>query len=91
MVVENHVKEKTKEILIGMFGEDTASLIDYAFECNILDINKCRIALIKRYYHEQLRNYTATESKIRTAEQFCIAEKTVENLIYNSYYKSIIV
>jgi len=89
MVIDDKVKEEIKQILVGMFGSDTSDMIDYAFSCNILDVNKCRIALIKRKYQEARQNNTSTVSKRIVAEKFCIAEKTVENVIYNSYYEPI--
>jgi len=89
MVIDDQVREEIKEVLVGMFGSNTYEMIDYAFECNILDVNKCRIALIKRKYREARETNSCTVSKRIVAEQFCIAEKTVENVIYNSYYEPI--
>lgn len=84
-----NVRQQTREILIEMFGAEASELIDYAFDCNLLDQNKCRIALIKKTYKDFTKEMTCTEAKFQTAEMFCISEKTVENIIYNDFYKPI--
>jgi hypothetical protein len=88
-MVDDLVVREIKDHLISRFGEEAESLIDYAFSCKILDKNKCRIAVIKKYYKSMLEDHSAGEAKILTAETFCISEKHVENIIYNEFYKAI--
>ena len=89
-MVDIEVRSETKRVLLEMYGDDPAALIDFAFKSNVLDVNKCRIAIIKRFYYDLCNDgLTACEAKIRTAERFFRSEKTIENLIYNSFYKDI--
>ena len=89
MVIEAKVRKETQEFLIEKFGPECNALLDYLFLCNVLDVNKCRIALIKKYYRDHLCSNPAYEAKRLTAETFCISEKMVEDLIYKEFYKKI--
>ena len=88
-MVDTDVEKSVKEVLTEMFPGSPVELIDYVFKCRVLDVNKCRIAIIKRYYYQQCETLTAGEARDLTAEKFCRSAKTIENLIYNEFYKDI--
>ena len=89
-MVDKEVREATKAVLLEMFDNDPVALLDYIFKGGVLDVNKCRIAIIKRYYYGLCNDgLTACEAKQRTAEKFFRSVSTIENLIYNSFYKDI--
>jgi len=83
-MVDQDVELQVKSVLSGMFPGAPAELVEYAFKCKILDVNKCRIAIIKRFYYQQkCDGLSAQSARDCTAIKFCISEKTVENIIYN--------
>ena len=89
-MVDKEVREATKEVLLEMFDGDPVALLDYAFKGGILDVNKCRIAIIKRYYYGLCNDgMTACAAKQQTAVKFFRSVRTIENLIYNDFYKGI--
>ena len=88
-MVDIEVRAETKKVLLEMF-DDPEKLLDYAFKSGVLDVNKCRIAIIKRYYYELCKSgMTACMAREQTAAKFFRSEKTIENLIYNDFYKRI--
>ena len=88
-MVDSEVRKETKRILLEMFDGDTEAMLDHVFRTTVLDVNKCRIAIIKRYYYELCKTMTAAQAKELTAEKFFRSEKTIENIIYNPFYKAI--
>ena len=89
-MVDREVQSETKRILQEMFDGDTAALLDYAFKGKILDVNKCRIAVIKRYYRRLVCSGVApVRAKEMTAEKFNRSGSNIDNIIYNPYYKPI--
>ena len=89
-MVDTEVEKDTKALLLGMFPGMPGEMIDYAFKCRVLDVNKCRIAIIKRYYYSKVdEGLTAYEAREETGRKFCRSEKTIENIIYNQFYKDI--
>ena len=88
-MVDTEVKTETKKLLLELF-DSREKLIDYAFKGGVLDVNKCRIAIIKRYYYDMISSgMTACMAKEQTAEKFFRSVRTIENLIYNDFYKGI--
>jgi hypothetical protein len=89
-MVDADVIKEVKQVLVEMFPDAPVEMLDYAFKCRVLDVNKCRIAIIKRFYYSLISGgMTSAESKYFTAEKFCRSEKTIENIIYNEFYKGI--
>lgn len=89
-MVDKDVRFEIKTIVGDLFPGVPDEVVDYLFKCRVLDVNKCRIAVIKRYYRELIsQGKTATEAKGLTAVKFYKSEKTIENLIYNTFYKDI--
>jgi hypothetical protein len=91
-MVDIEVKSETKAVLLEMFGNDTSKLLDHIFNGGVLDVNKCRIAFIKRHYFNLCKSgIQPAQAKAQTAERFFRSEKTIENIIYNTFYKDIII
>lgn len=86
-MVDREVMIETKRILTGQF-EDSAAMLDYIFKGKILDVNKCRIAIIKRYHKKLVDSgMPATRAKELTAEKFHRSENTIRNIVYDPFYK----
>ena len=89
-MVDKDVESEVKQVLIEMFPDAPVEMLDYAFKCRVLDVNKCRIAIIKRFYYSLISGgMTSAEAKSLTGTKFCRSEKTIENIIYNEFYKDI--
>lgn len=89
-MVDADVQNEVIDILTALFPDAPSDLIRYAFKNRIIDINRCRIAVIKRYYYGMIKGgMSAGDAKSYTAEKFCRSEKTIENLIYNDFYRDI--
>lgn len=90
-MVDMKVRQKVHEIIAAEHGECTVDwLIDYLFKCNVLDVNKCRIAIIKRHYYDLVESgLSCSEAKEITAGKFSKSVSTIDNIIYNPFYKGI--
>ena len=89
-MVDSEVRIETKRILLEKFGNDTGAMIDFIFAGDVLDVNKCRIGIIKRHYTRLCRGgMTGINARIETGKAFFRSEKTVENIVYNQFYKKI--
>lgn len=91
-MVDREVIIEAKKVLESLFPGYDREMIDYLFKCRVLDVNKCRIAVIKRYYRDLIKGgLSAAEAKYKTAERFFRSEKTIENIIYNPFYRDIVI
>lgn len=89
-MVDNEVKTEVAGILLEKYPDANLEMVNYLFKCKVLDVNKCRIAVIKRFYLSLVESgETACNAKRITGERFFRSEKTIENLIYNPFYKDI--
>lgn len=89
-MVDAEVEKEVTAILCDLFPDAPGDLIHYAFKNRIIDVNRCRIAVIKRYYYGMINaGKSAGEAKSYTAAKFFRSEKTIEHLIYNDFYKDI--
>jgi hypothetical protein len=91
-MVDHEVRVETKKILLEMFPNDQSKMIDYIFKGQTFDVNKCRIAIIKRNYRRLIcSGCTPIRAKEMTAERFHRSEQNIANIIYNEYYKPIFI
>lgn len=90
-MVDREVMIETKKILSDQFSNQ-AEMIDYIFKGRILDVNKCRIAIIKRYHRKLVESgIPANRARELTAEKFHRSENTVRNMVYDVFYKEIFI
>jgi hypothetical protein len=91
-MVDREVMCETKKVLTEMFDGDTQTMINYLFKGKILDVNKCRIAIIKRHYRRLVQSgINPVRAKQMTAEKFNRSENNINNIIYIEYYKPIFI
>lgn len=89
-MVDSDVKKEVIRVMTERFPDTPAELLEYAFSCKVLDVNKCRIAIIKRHYQSLVDGgMTASDAYIVTGEKFCRSENTIRNIVYNEFYRDI--
>lgn len=65
-------------------------LIDYLFRCRVLDVNKCRIAVIKRDFMSHVDGgMNCEEAKQHLAVKYFKSENTIRNIVYNPFYRDL--
>jgi len=89
-VVDIDVQNETKRLLLTMFPDDPVAMLDYAFKHRVLDVNKCRIAIIKRYFSDLRKGgMKYLDALDKSGETFSKSPKTIENIVTNDFYKLI--
>lgn len=90
-MVDREVEKRVKEIIAGeMAGVEISELLDYLFRCRVLDVNKCRIAVIKRDYSRLVSDgVQCVDAHQELAVRYFKSENTIRNIVYNPFYKDL--
>lgn len=93
MVGNEIIKNKTKEAILAMVGEEvltTEQLIEKLFKSNVMSEKHCKTALIRKRFYELIKNNPEmkhVEARFICEEEFGAKETFVKDCIY--YYRKV--